>query len=103
MMTNKRAAAILHKAITTLLLAHSGAPKSEKPRLLSAAKALKMEYDTVLGRSPALTYLELTGRLSNAAKRLKSIADERDNLANSLVSAATILDAITKVLGLLTN
>lgn len=101
MTTNRQAANILHEGITTLLLAYDGASGEEREIIRYTVKKLKEEYNTVLHRTPASSYSEVTGGLSKAADRLSKIAEDRENLANTLVSAAAILEIVTRLLDLI--
>lgn len=103
MTTNETAAETLNDAITKLLLTYDGAPPADRVRIRFSANRLKEEYDRVKKRKAASTYSEVTGGITKAAGRLKTIAADRERLATALVSAASLLDIITRVLGLISK
>lgn len=100
MATNQAAARLLQDAMIKLMQAYPTAPSSDKARIKFAVNRLKEEYDAIQHRKGASTYSEITKGISAAAGRLRSIADERKKLANSMITAASLLDVVTKVLGL---
>lgn len=103
MTTNDAAARILEEAFNKLLMTYDSASKTDRSRIRFAANRLKEEWDKVKGRTAATKYSEITGGITAATGRLKRIAADRDQLANSMVSAAQSLDVVTKVLGLLSK
>ncbi|QCJ00872.1 hypothetical protein [Agrobacterium larrymoorei] len=98
--SNTDAGDTINDAITKLLNAYVSASATDKARLKYAANRLKEEYDAIRGRSPSASYREITGGISQAAGRLKTIAKDRERLATNMATAASILNTITKVLGL---
>jgi hypothetical protein len=101
MTTNEAAARVLQDAMIKFMRAYPTAKPAAKGRISFSVNRLKKEYDDVLGRQGSANYSDVTRGISDATGRLKSIADERDELANSMITAASILDVVTKVLGLI--
>lgn len=100
--TNKAAAERLRAGFIAMTMTYEGnKTKEEKARIKYSANVLYEEYNRVVGRSPSENYADITKKLASAQGRLLRIKEDRDRMANNLITAAQIQKAITGLVELL--
>lgn len=98
---NSSVARDLKLSHATILRGYSGQKTDDQRRaILNSANAVYEEWNSLLGENPVANYSMLTNELRNARGDLQKIRAERDQMANSLVTAADLVSAVNKVLAL---
>lgn len=84
-----------------ILRAYSGQKTDDQRRvILETANAVYEEWNEVIGQDQDASYAMLTNELRNAEGKLKQIRNERDQMANALIDAGSLVAAVNKVLAL---